>query len=868
MVAVVAYGSLTGIARVQQNSVWSNAVSFTVPSGSNVTLLPNLINMAVGDTQVIQALGPNGQPVTGLTWASSDPTVVSLSTDDPPILSALGPGHVTVTGGTASADVTVNAAPLPSGAVLWSNPGDGSGAAQIMPAVPSSIGLVDVFALQNDGTVQAITSEGVPEWSLAVPSGAPLFGSGAWTYASVMPDFQGGLVVTDLLANGGDGSIMKVDGITGQPYPAYALGRLTDNFIAAAVHTDGTIFVLQTDSVLGIDPTTGTQKFSVPLPIGQPIVTSFANCPSGNDVGYGYGEQPGHLIIAGDGNAYVFYSYDEFVNECGIRATHLRLLQVSSSGASNLLTIIDRQAPTDLASYQASNLQASIITNADTGVLLTWGQFFSAGEGIGPTQYGMAITTGTSVSIVNAPSVPGQPVLGSASPVFPVLQAADGSFVGSYQTNMVAFDQAGNVRWMVPNEYPLLATDDGGVIGQSGVSYDQNGNATGQSSLSATVSPGWFGNILGTGYSVQSGEVTLIAASSVSYAPTFAAFIGGNASGNGTAIMQVMSNHAQTGLKQLPLPLPRICSPVPLPLQYPPTCGNINAIELLTSQSVDSIFQTLIQTFAPVTIATGQTSSPNPIMTFTGPGNNNAINVTMAGQIINIAIAWWAGGVVQPPFQIMTERVDSANHVISAVTLAGHPLAGWRYWRVYSIGTNDVVIETGAYDQPGPGPVNYAGYFISPPIVQLSWQKYMQFLKTRLNAPQGTNLANSPGWNNAQKSPLDACARLLGLLRRLHQLYSEQRVPIDIVQLKPPIPSMSKTRIAIAVLIIAIFIAANFNVYAIREGTGGFALWNGSEAYFFVHVDRRGDWSRYLWFPWILFKEHVIGGFRRRRDPR
>ena len=167
-----------------------------------------------------------------------------------------------------------------------------------------------------------------------------------------------------------------------------------------------------------------------------------------------------------------------------MRATHLRLLQVSSSGTSNLLTIMDRQAPTDLASYQASNLQAGIITNADTGVVLTWGQFFSADSAIGPTQYGMAITTGTSVSIVSAPSVPGQPLVGTAlSPVFPVLQAEDGSFFGSYQTDMVAFDQAGNVRWMVPNEYPLLATPDGGMIGQSGITYDQNGNATGQGNL-------------------------------------------------------------------------------------------------------------------------------------------------------------------------------------------------------------------------------------------------------------------------------------------------------------------------------------------------------------------------------------------------
>ena len=91
------------------------------------TLGPDLLNLVVGDTQAIQALGSNGQPVTGLTWASSNPAVVSLSTADPPILSALGPGHATITGGAASADVTVSAAPPPSGTVLWSNLGDGSG---------------------------------------------------------------------------------------------------------------------------------------------------------------------------------------------------------------------------------------------------------------------------------------------------------------------------------------------------------------------------------------------------------------------------------------------------------------------------------------------------------------------------------------------------------------------------------------------------------------------------------------------------------------------------------------------------------------------------------------------------------------------
>ena len=738
VVAAVASGALTGIVRIQQNSVWSNAFAFTVPGGSGVTLQPNLINMAVGDTQVIQALGSNGQSVTGLTWASSDPTVVSLSTDDPPILSALAPGHVTVTGGTASADVTVNAAPLPSGTVLWSNPGDGSGVGTIIPAVPSESGLADVFALQNDGTVQAITSDGITAWSLAVPSGAPLNGSGAWTYASVMADFQGGFVVTDLLANGGNGSVMKIDGITGQPYPAYSLARLTDPYVATAVHTDGTVFVLQTDSLIGIDPTTGTQKFSVPLPIPQPLVTLYTNCPSGDDIGYGYGEQPGQIIVAGDGNAYVFYAYNEYVDECGIRATHLRLLQVSSSGVSNLLTIVDRQAPTDLASYQASNLQAGIITNADTGVVLTWGQYFSADSAIGPTQYGMAITAGTSVSIVNAPSVPGQPVLGTASPVLPVLQAEDGSFVGSYQTNMIAFDQAGNVRWMVPNEYPLLAAPDGGVIGQSGVSYDQNGNGTGLTPLNAGVSPGWLSSVLGTVYSEYSGATESVSTQIVGAASTFFALIGGNASHNNTAISQSLSGAPNGSAHQTPNLSTPACKLNARPL---PVCGNLTAIELLTGQSVDSIFQTLVQTFAPV----APNAAPrNSIQTFTTP-SGGPINVSPPpGQTLEITLRGFLG-YLQEPFYISTERVDLTNHVISVVTLAGHPLAGWRYWRVYSIGTNDVVIETGAYDSAGPGAQSYLGYYISIGTIKRAWSEYVNYIQVKLGAPQGSNLRTSLG---------------------------------------------------------------------------------------------------------------------------
>ena len=62
--------------------------------------------------------------------------------------------------------------------------------------------------------------------------------------------------------------------------------------------------------------------------------------------------------------------------------------------------------------------------------------------------------------------------------------------------------------------------------------------------------------------------------------------------------------------------------------------------------------------------------------------------------------------LLQRPFSVGVERFGPANHVVSVVTLTGHPLAGWRYFRVYSIAPNDVVVETGAVDTAGPGPLN------------------------------------------------------------------------------------------------------------------------------------------------------------------
>jgi len=492
VVATVALSAVSGIARIQTSGgLWSNAMGFTVPAAGGNTIVPSMLNMVVGDTRTLQALGPGGQAVTGLTWASSDPTVVSLSTDDPPVLTAVAAGHVTITAGTGSADVTVSAVALAVGTVIWSNPGDGSGVAWIVPAVPSASGVADVFAYQNDGMVQAITSDGTVAWTANI---GPYKGP-----REVLPDFQGGLVVVS------EESVYKLDGMTGQAYPVcsgpggagfWGLSATSGNTMV--VHPDGTILGATNGasdyptSVFGIDPTTCAVKFSVPGPYPP---------SDGNPIEFGYSP-----IIAGDGYAYFPYSYSPDTEYASTR--RIGVMRVSSSGAYDNIDVYDVGG----AGSDEFDFSVNMVTNADQGILITWSDW------TGPH---MATITGTSVSQVNAPS---------GELVYQAVQAQDGSFVGAdWDGNMMAFDASGNVRWVVPNEQPAIATADGGVIGQSGITYDANGNATGQMGSLPTYS--WFG------YGYQVGSVDQVLANPLYLAASWWPFSKANNSANVAAVL-------------------------------------------------------------------------------------------------------------------------------------------------------------------------------------------------------------------------------------------------------------------------------------------------------------------------------------------
>jgi hypothetical protein len=172
---------------------------------------------------------------------------------------------------------------------------------------------------------------------------------------------------------------------------------------------------------------------------------------------------------------------------------------------------------------------------------------------------------------------------------------------------------------------PQMATADGGVVTQDGTFFDSNLSVTGAVASLPTYS--WVGSTYGSGSSI-----TKLLGTPTSYAPTYAATAGGNQSGQGTAIQQVLTNQSQAAQEQLPDLFGATClSTQPNPL---PTCGNINAIELLTTSSLDSIFQTYIQTYRPVRAGTNN----NSIMSFKDSTGSSNINVTGPGQTLTITL--------------------------------------------------------------------------------------------------------------------------------------------------------------------------------------------------------------------------------------
>jgi hypothetical protein len=356
----------------------------------------------------------------------------------------------------------------------------GAGVCTIVPAVPSPDGVADVFAFQNDGTVQAITSEGATAWTADI----------TWAWGA-LPDFQGGLLTVEY--DGETESLVRIHGATGQRTVLYSLVSAETNqwVTTVGVHTDGTVFAiraggaeLERPAVVGIDGVAGGVKFVAPIGPQAEIVDDGPNIVPVGDTGV-YGSA---IIVAGDGYAYVPYAYQHHGGQPYVYDDHLGLLRISSSGAATETAIYGW---TDRC-MEGFAVGASTITNADEGILLSW----TIGLYNGGYDHGMAVTSGTGAALLGAPGVTNQ--TGFA----PAVQTQDGWLVGqavdaSENPYLLAIDASGGVHWAVSGLYqPKMATADGGVIATAedgtAVIFDQTGTVTGQ--LASLPVQSWTGN--------------------------------------------------------------------------------------------------------------------------------------------------------------------------------------------------------------------------------------------------------------------------------------------------------------------------------------------------------------------------------------
>jgi len=397
-----------------------------------------------------------------------------------------------------------------------------------MPAVPSFAGVADVFAMQQSGNVQAIKSDGTLAWTQNVS-----------TATSLTPDFQGGLVVANM--NASPATVQKLDGMTGTANQLYTYA--SPNNPPVLVHTNSTIFTVDNNAIVGVNPATGQPGFA-PVPLEMGVGSGNGNCGEYPPFQNSNPATVGQPIIAGDGYAYFPYVYtmrplssNQAICPSGGSTihseTHSRVMRVRTDGAADEIVVQDWSldgtnvpfVASSLTGSQPGNVLGTLITNADQGVLYSWAECpFTNSITCTPQFHITTITNGTPSTVTtNLGYQPGTSYQGIV-PLQPILQRADGSYIGTVGTStgnsMIAFTSTGRLVWPGQNDTPQIATSDGGVIGTSGITYDQNGNADGQLANLPTQS------FIGNDYKL--GSINQVLDTPYNYTTSYAATAGGN----------------------------------------------------------------------------------------------------------------------------------------------------------------------------------------------------------------------------------------------------------------------------------------------------------------------------------------------------
>lgn len=724
----------------------------TPPAPFSIQVTPGTVNMAVGGTQQFTAVSNIGYPRTDATWTVSDSSLAGITNDSSPVLTALAAGQVTITATvdnvSAQAQITIlpSGESFSSGTSLWTVPPvPGFTPTQMAQAMPSDGG-PDMFSIQSsaDGTqstVQALTSDGQQLWQAQFPI----------LNGNSIPDANGGLlVVENQTCKQGQTDRMTIadlDGSTGEPIWQYPAQSVAGSYcypeapqIAVRAATDGSLVISAPGNTSGLP-----ELFVVSGQTGEVEITPYIPPSSYQDdlgdwVG---GYSPiGAPIIDPNGNAYVEYEVRQIAYPPKVTSATLYLMEIAADGPIT---------STELSSTaQDENLfPGRIIPDGEGGVLATWVIAPStAPMPMNPYQ-AADVASGAVTATYDLPFTPKNLMDGpDGLPIMPSLVlgengvafATDGQSTGdstnlSLGPKVVSFSPtSGAVNWAyqvgTSSTVSIMVALSGNSVyindSQAGISQlNAGGNATSlTSNLGGVPQPAWSGRW----------ELQTALGSSATYLPpatladSFWAMPEGNQSPNGAAIEQVETNQAQGMTHQLP---PSSAMPPCFFTADPEQqwlCSNYNAMELHTTALPSQIFSQYLQTYLGAQ-----------------PGNNDQAtvplntNVTASGQVLTFTLQGIPGQLLQlatgkGSFNVQVERFDTSANTISAVTLQGHPLAGWRYWRVYSIGTNDLVVETGAVDTNGPGLANWAGYWFARSNQTKMWREFLEFIPTNLRS--------------------------------------------------------------------------------------------------------------------------------------
>jgi IPT/TIG domain/Bacterial Ig-like domain (group 2) len=429
IVATVLAGTTTGAVNVQQGGILISGPTFSVSSAfSPYRVVPQTLSLLVGQTRTVSVTDSIGNPVHGLVWTTNNSSIVSLSTDDPPVIAAVAPGSATVYAGGVPVAVTVyTGTALPSGTPVWSLPISVSRPSNIAPAVPSDTG-VDVFAMDTNGMLSAVSNDGTILWTAGPTQWDDTIQVGNTNVilerGTIIPDFSGNAVLKPAISFF-DGqnqvhtthAVTRIDPTSHQLSNLYTFdstgnGQYTlwDGFSIESVvpDTTGTLFVQDNAKIMAFDLSTGQQKASPTLKNGTCSNISATDCGPG---------VLGQLIVAGDGNAYVPYEYQDsswmqdpnyFRAGTSQIVTHWMLLRFSPDGTYANIELssetvsgtcvkwfppgVDPGNPdpgtecTGSAPVEVVNT-ASVITNQGTGVAV----------------FGNALYTGCAHTFYNAP---------------------------------------------------------------------------------------------------------------------------------------------------------------------------------------------------------------------------------------------------------------------------------------------------------------------------------------------------------------------------------------------------------------------------------------------------------------------------------